>query len=163
VRVARGRAPRGPRSGPHERAVSRGRARRGLAPRRRRPRLHDGRGGAQLRGRARRHVAARPRSRDVRAAARVEHLPPYLFAELDRAIAAWHGRRFGVELDPDTEVLPVIGSKEGLAHLSVAFIDPGDEALVPDPGYPVYGIGTTLAGGRPVPLTLRPERGYLPD
>jgi LL-diaminopimelate aminotransferase len=87
----------------------------------------------------------------------------YGLAELRSAIADWHRARFGVELDPETEVLPLIGSKEGLAHLSVAFVDPGDEALVPDPGYPVYGIGTTLAGGTPVPLPLRAENGFLPD
>jgi LL-diaminopimelate aminotransferase len=79
------------------------------------------------------------------------------------AVADWYGSRFGVTLDPDTEVLPLLGSKEGLAHMSFAFIDPGDEALVPDPGYPVFGIGTTLAGGRPVPAPLRAANGFLPD
>jgi LL-diaminopimelate aminotransferase len=154
----------------------------------------------------------------VRIARRIESLPPYLFAELDKrlagkraegvdvislgvgdpdsptphhvvravqeaaadpsthqypsyygmpafrqAIADWYGRRFGVTLDPDTQVLPLIGSKEGLAHLSVAFIDPGDEALIPDPGYPVFGIGTMLAGGTPVPMRLEASNGFLPD
>jgi LL-diaminopimelate aminotransferase len=80
-----------------------------------------------------------------------------------RAIADWYGRRFGVELDPDDQVLPLIGSKEGLAHLSVAFVDPGDEALVPDPGYPVYAIGTMLAGGTAVPMRLDAATGFLPD
>lgn len=78
------------------------------------------------------------------------------------AIAGWYGRRFGVDLDPEAEVLPLLGSKEGLAHLSLAFIDPGDEALVPDPGYPVYGVGTMLAGGRPVPMALRADGGFKP-
>src|SRR5205807_668603 len=87
----------------------------------------------------------------------------YGMPELREAIAAWHRRRFDVELDPETEVLPLIGSKEGLAHLAVAFVDPGDETLVPDPGYPVYAIGTQLAGGTPVPVPLRPESGYVPD
>ena len=87
----------------------------------------------------------------------------YGMPELRRAIADWYARRFGVDLDPDTEVLPLIGSKEGLAHLSVAFVDPGDEALVPDPGYPVFGIGTMLAGGTPVSLPLTPENRFLPD
>ena len=82
---------------------------------------------------------------------------------LREAIAAWYGRRFGVELDPETEVLPLIGSKEGLAHLCVAFVDPGDEVLIPDPGYPVYGIGTMLAGGTPVSMPLAASSGFLPD
>ncbi|MEX2457525.1 MAG: LL-diaminopimelate aminotransferase [Actinomycetota bacterium] len=154
----------------------------------------------------------------MRIARRIEALPPYLFAELDRrleakraegvdvislgvgdpdmptprhiveavqeaaedpsthqypsyygmpafrrAVARWYATRFGVTLDPDTQVLPLIGSKEGLAHLSVAFVDPGDEALVPDPGYPVFGIGTMLAGGTPVPMRLEASNGFLPD
>jgi LL-diaminopimelate aminotransferase len=151
-------------------------------------------------------------------AERIQGLPPYLFAELDRkvrarrdagadvislgvgdpdlptprhvvealqeaaedptthqypsyyglpafreAIAGWYDQRFGVHLDPEAEVLPLLGSKEGLAHLSLAFVDPGDEALVPDPGYPVYGVGTMLAGGRPVPMPLRAGSGFKPD
>jgi LL-diaminopimelate aminotransferase len=68
-----------------------------------------------------------------------------------------------VTLDPDTEVLPLIGSKEGIAHLPVAFIDPGDVALVPDPGYPVYQVATHLAGGTPKPFPLDAEHGWLPD
>jgi LL-diaminopimelate aminotransferase len=154
----------------------------------------------------------------LRLARRVEFLPPYLFAELDRkveqrratgvdvislgvgdpdlptprhivealqeaaedptthrypsyyglpalrrAVADWYKRRFGVDLDPDMQVQPLIGSKEGIAHLAWAFVDPGDEVLVPDPGYPVYEIGTRLAGGRPVPLPHTAERGFLPD
>jgi LL-diaminopimelate aminotransferase len=80
-----------------------------------------------------------------------------------RAIADWYGRRFGVSLDPDTEVLPLVGSKEGLAHIPLAFIDPGDVSLVPDPAYPVYGIATHLAGGRGVPFPLTPANNFLPD
>jgi LL-diaminopimelate aminotransferase len=154
----------------------------------------------------------------MRPAKRVETLPPYMFAELDRkieakrsegadvislgvgdpdqptprhvvealqeaaedpathqypsywglpalrkAIAGWYGSRFGVDLDADTEVLPLVGSKEGIAHLAWAFVDPGDEVLVPDPGYPVYAASTLLAGGTPVSLPVRPERGFLPD
>ncbi|HEX9235214.1 MAG TPA: LL-diaminopimelate aminotransferase, partial [Actinomycetota bacterium] len=79
------------------------------------------------------------------------------------AIADWYRSRFGVELDPDAEVLPLIGSKEGLAHMSFAVIGPGDEALVPDPGYPVYATSTRLAGGTAVPLPLEADRGFLPD
>ena len=82
---------------------------------------------------------------------------------LRKAIADWYLQRFGVELDPDTEVQPLIGSKEGIAHLAWAFVDPGDEVLVPDPGYPVYEIGTRLAGGTPVSLPHTAERGFLPD
>ena len=154
----------------------------------------------------------------MRVARRIESLPPYLFAELDKKLAAkraagasiislgvgdpdmptpqhvvdamreavadpathrypsyfgspgfrgaaagWYRKRFGVNVDPETEVLALIGSKEGLAHLSVAFVDPGDEALVPDPGYPVYGISTLLAGGTPVSLPMLPEVGFHPD
>jgi LL-diaminopimelate aminotransferase len=154
----------------------------------------------------------------MRPAKRVEMLPPYMFAELDRkieakrsegadvislgvgdpdqptprhvvealqeaaedpsthqypsywglpalrkAIAGWYGSRFGVDLDADAEVLPLVGSKEGIAHLAWAFVDPGDEVLVPDPGYPVYAASTLLAGGTPVSLPVPPERGFLPD
>jgi len=154
----------------------------------------------------------------VKVARRIESLPPYLFAELDRkiaekradgvdvislgigdpdlptpphivaalrdaatdptahrypsyhglpafreAVAAFYARRFGVSLDPEAEVLPLIGSKEGLAHLSFAFVDEGDRALVPDPGYPVYATSTVLAGGEVVPMPLTQERGFLPD
>jgi LL-diaminopimelate aminotransferase len=154
----------------------------------------------------------------IRPARRIENLPPYLFAEVDRriaekraagfdvislgigdpdlpspphvveaaqeavadprrhrypdyyglpefrkAIARWYERRFEIALDPDKEVLPLIGSKEGIAHIATAFVDPGDVVLVPDPGYPVYSIGTMLANGEPYLLPLRAERGFLPD
>jgi LL-diaminopimelate aminotransferase len=160
----------------------------------------------------------RRRKGHVRIAERVRALPPYLFAELDRKIAAkrqsgidvislgigdpdlptprhvvealqeaaedptthqypsyyglpafreaiakFYARRFYVELDVDTEVLPLIGSKEGVAHLAFAFIDPGDEAFVPDPGYPVYSISVMLAGGRPVSMPLDASNGFQPD
>jgi LL-diaminopimelate aminotransferase len=87
----------------------------------------------------------------------------YGMPELRRAIADYYERRFGVTLDPATEVLPLIGSKEGIAHIAVAFVDPGDRALVADPGYPVYGIGTILAGGEPVPLPLTAADRFQPD
>jgi len=83
--------------------------------------------------------------------------------ELHQAIAAWYKRRFNVTLDPATDVLPLIGSKEGIAHIAFCFIDPGDTALVPDPAYPVYAIGTQLAGGRPYYLSLKAENGFLPN
>jgi LL-diaminopimelate aminotransferase len=79
------------------------------------------------------------------------------------SIANWYGNRFGVKLDPDNEVQPLVGSKEGIFHLPVAFIDPGDVALIPDPGYPVYETGTILAGGEAVLLPLLEENGFKPD
>jgi LL-diaminopimelate aminotransferase len=154
----------------------------------------------------------------VRTAKRIEKLPPYLFAEIDRkvaeatargadiisfgvgdpdlptpphvveamqkaaadsathrypsytgmpefrqSIASWYERRFGVDLDADEEVQPLVGSKEGIFHLPVAFIDPGDVALIPDPGYPVYETGTILAGGDAVLLPLTEDNSYKPD
>ena len=154
----------------------------------------------------------------MRTARRIEAIPPYLFAEIDRkiaerkaagvdvisfgigdpdlptpdfvveelaraasdpsthqypsyfglpsfrrAIADFYRRRFGIELDPDTQVLPLLGSKEGIAHLPWAFVDPGDQVLVTEPGYPVYEVGTILAGGEPVYLPLTAEDGWFPD
>jgi LL-diaminopimelate aminotransferase len=83
--------------------------------------------------------------------------------ELRKAIAQWYERRFNVSLDPNTEVLPLIGSKEGIGHMAFCFIDPGDIALVPDPGYPVYSVGTLLAGGECYFLPLTEENRFLPD
>lgn len=80
-----------------------------------------------------------------------------------RAVAGYYMRRFGVELNPDTEVLPLIGSKEGLANLSVAYLDRGDAAIVPSLSYPTYIAGAMLAGGDILTLPMRPENGYLPD
>jgi LL-diaminopimelate aminotransferase len=154
----------------------------------------------------------------MRTAKRIEKLPPYLFAEIDRkvaeakargadiisfgvgdpdlpspphviealqkaaadpgthrypsytgmpefreSIASWYDRRFGVTLDATEEVQPLVGSKEGIFHLPVAFIDPGDVALIPDPGYPVYETGTILAGGEAVLLPLTAANGFKPD
>jgi LL-diaminopimelate aminotransferase len=154
----------------------------------------------------------------VRIARRIETLPPYLFAELDKRLAAkraqgvdvislgvgdpdlptpphvveamreavgdpqthrypsYYGsiefrqavaeryrRRHGVTLDPETEVMALIGSKEGIGHIAFAFLDPGDEALVPDPGYPVYAISTRLAGATPVSLPMAADRGFQPE
>ena len=84
-------------------------------------------------------------------------------APLREAVAAHYRSRFGVELDPDSEILPLLGAKEGLAHLCLAQLDPGDVALVADPGYPVYYGGPALAGGEAVGLPLRAERDFLPD
>jgi len=83
--------------------------------------------------------------------------------ELRKEIANWYKTRFGVTLDPDREVLPLLGAKEGIAHIALCFIDSGDVALVPDPGYPVYAIGTTLCGGTPYYLPLNENNNFLPD
>jgi LL-diaminopimelate aminotransferase len=154
----------------------------------------------------------------MRIAQRVQSLPPYLFAELERkiaerraagievislgigdpdiptpanvveemqrqvaqpathrypsnrglaafreAVARFYERRFGVTLDPDTEVLPLLGGKEGVAHVCFAMLDPGDACLAADPGYPVYTSGTLLAGAEPVLMPLTAEHAFLPD
>jgi len=154
----------------------------------------------------------------VKKAQRIQTLPPYLFAEIDRlkrevaahgvdlinlgigdpdtptpahivtrlreaageaqnhrypdyeglltfrqAAAAWMERGYGVRLDPGSEVVSLIGSKEGIANMAVAFVDPGDVVLVPDPGYPVYHIGTQFNGGVTYRMPLRRESGFLPD
>lgn len=84
-------------------------------------------------------------------------------SELRRAFSEWYKRYFEVMLNPDTEILPLIGSKEGIMHVSMTFINPGDEVLVPDPGYPTYTSATRLAGGvvRSYPLTK--ENGWYPN
>ncbi|MDE3134590.1 MAG: LL-diaminopimelate aminotransferase [Acidobacteriota bacterium] len=79
------------------------------------------------------------------------------------AVAAFYERRFGVTLDPDTEVMPAIGAKECIFNLNLAFLDPGDVALASDPGYPVYTGGPLLAGAEPVLMPLVPELGFAPD
>jgi len=80
-----------------------------------------------------------------------------------RAAADWYRQRFGVALDPASEVLTLIGSKEGIGHLSLAFVNPGDVVLVPDPAYPVYQAGTLFAGGESYFMPLTPARNFLPD
>jgi LL-diaminopimelate aminotransferase len=154
----------------------------------------------------------------VRSSKRLERIPPYLFAELERkvrtmraqgidvislgigdpdlptyepivaaaqravadpsthtyptnrgrtefrdAVTAFYSRRFGVELDPETEVMPAIGAKECVFNLNLAFLDPGDVALASDPGYPVYTGGPLLVGAEPVVMPLLPERDFAPD
>jgi LL-diaminopimelate aminotransferase len=154
----------------------------------------------------------------VRPSSRLERIPPYLFAELERkiaekraagidvislgigdpdtptypqivaaaqaavadpgthqypsnrgrsefreAVARFYARRFGVELDPETEVMPAIGAKECIFNLNLAFLDPTDVALASDPGYPVYTAGPILAGAEPVLMPLLPELGFTPD
>jgi len=83
--------------------------------------------------------------------------------QLRQAMARWYEKRFGVVLDPDREVLPLIGSKEGIGHMALCFVDPGDITLVPDPAYPVFSLGTILAGGEPYYMPLREENDFLPD
>ncbi len=87
----------------------------------------------------------------------------YGLSTLRRAIADYYQRRFGVALDPEREVTVLIGSKEGLFNVSLAFLDSGDVALIPDPAYPTYSSGTHMAGGVRYPLPLREENGFLPD
>jgi LL-diaminopimelate aminotransferase len=80
-----------------------------------------------------------------------------------QAVASWYARRFGVVLDPVSEVLTLIGSKEGIGHVPLAFVDPGDVVLVPSPGYPVYPVGASFAGGMPYIMPLVKQNGFLPD
>lgn len=80
-----------------------------------------------------------------------------------QAVAEWYRRRYGVTVDPEGEILLLIGSKEGLAHLAWAYIDPGDIALVPDPAYTVYAINTRMAGGETFIMPLKRKNGFLPD
>ncbi len=84
-------------------------------------------------------------------------------AEFRAAAADWYEKRFGVKFNPETEVLALIGSKEGIAHAPMAFINPGDVALVPDPGYPVYPVSVAFAGGVCHRMPLLKENGFLPD
>lgn len=79
------------------------------------------------------------------------------------AVAKWYQQRFDITLDPDTEVVSLIGSKEGIAHLPLCYVDPGDLCLVPDPGYPVYAIGVLFAGGESYKMPLLAENNFLPD
>ncbi len=83
--------------------------------------------------------------------------------ELRKAMAAWYMKYFRVRLDPDSEILPLIGSKEGIMHISMAFINPGDEVLVPDPGYPSYASVTRLVGGKIRTYDLLEKNRWMPD
>ncbi len=83
--------------------------------------------------------------------------------DFKETVAKWYQERFGVELDPDTEVVSLIGSKEGIAHFPLAFVNPGDVALVPAPAYPVYHIATMFAGGESYFMPLLSENRFLPD
>ena len=79
------------------------------------------------------------------------------------AIAKWYEQRFSVTLDPENEIIVLIGAKEGIANFSLAFLNPGDCALIPSPAYPVYNSGTHFAGGRPYVVPLYKENNFLPD
>lgn len=82
---------------------------------------------------------------------------------LRRAFADWYRKYYGVTLDPDKEILPLIGSKEAVTHISLAFLNPGDKVLVPNPGYPTYTSASQLVGAEVLHYDLRPENGWLPD
>jgi len=95
---------------------------------------------------------------------RTHHYPPYQgTTEFRQAVASWYKNRFRVNLDPEQEVMALIGSKEGIAHIFLAFIDPGDFSLIPDPGYPVYKTGTLFANGFPYLMPLLEENDFLPN
>ncbi|NMB11413.1 MAG: LL-diaminopimelate aminotransferase [Firmicutes bacterium] len=79
------------------------------------------------------------------------------------AVAGWYERTRGVELDPVSEIVALIGSKEGIAHISLCYVDPGDINLIPDPGYPAYSTGTMFAGGKSYKMPLVAGRDFLPD
>jgi LL-diaminopimelate aminotransferase len=104
------------------------------------------------------------RMAEAAADARHHRYPSYEgLMEFRQAVSEWYRDRFGVLLDPATEVLTLIGSKEGIAHMPLAFIEPGDAVLIPDPGYPVYQAATAFAGGTPHALPLYPSNDFLPD
>lgn len=84
-------------------------------------------------------------------------------SELREAFARWYSRHYGVTLDPRTEILPLIGSKEGVTHISLAFLDPGDRVLIPDPGYPTYASISRMVGAVPVAYPLTGHNGWQPD
>jgi LL-diaminopimelate aminotransferase len=95
---------------------------------------------------------------------KTHHYPPYQgTTEFRQAVASWYKNRFRVNLDPEQEVMALIGSKEGIANIFLAFIDPGDFSLIPDPGYPVYKTGTLFANGFPYIMPLLEENNFLPD
>ena len=92
------------------------------------------------------------------------HYPSYLGLPAYRqAVAGWYNRRFGVDLDPDTQVISLMGSKDGVAHIPEALTGPGDYVLVPSPGYPVYSTGALFAEASTYEMPLARENDFLPD
>lgn len=90
--------------------------------------------------------------------------PPYEgTADFRKAVSVYYQDRFGVDVDPATEVIGLIGSKEGIAHIALAFVDPGDVVLLTNPGYPVYNTAAIMAGGTPYHVPIHAETGYFPD
>src|SRR5438046_3950804 len=90
--------------------------------------------------------------------------PSYFgLSELREAISRWYRERSGVELDPDTEILPTLGSKDGISHVPLALVDPGGVVLAPDPGYTVYATGAIMAGADPYVMPLTLANNWLPD
>lgn len=87
----------------------------------------------------------------------------YGLPEYRQSVANWYSRKFGVQLHQEDEILPLIGSKEGIAHIYLALVDPGDVVLVAEPGYPVYQTGALLAGGQPVSMPMSEANDFLPD
>src|SRR5205814_3753223 len=83
--------------------------------------------------------------------------------ELRESIARWYSERSAVELDPSTEILPTLGSKDGISHVPLALVDPGDVVLAPDPGYTVYVTGAIMAGADPYTMPLTAANHWLPD
>lgn len=84
-------------------------------------------------------------------------------AALREAFAGWYKKYFGIDLDPAGEILPLMGSKEGIMHISMAFLNPGDGVLIPNPGYPTYSAASNLVGARLIEYDLKPENGWMPD
>jgi len=80
-----------------------------------------------------------------------------------KAVADWYGKKFGIKLDPESEVLALIGSKEGIGHMCMAYLNPGDLVLVPNPAYPIHHSGVILAGGEVYDMPILPENSYLPE
>ena len=83
--------------------------------------------------------------------------------ELREAFSGWYRGKFGVDINPDTEIMPLIGSKEGIMHIAMTYLNAGDKVLVPNPGYPTYTSAVTLAGGVPTPYNLTADNGWLPQ
>ncbi len=100
---------------------------------------------------------------EARVASHHRYPPSSGLVAFREAVAAWYARRYQVALDPATEVTNLIGSKEGIGHLPLALVNPGEEVWIPDPGYPVYLSGTIFAGGMPRFMPLKVESGFLPD